>query len=282
MKRILKIECERAFTGNGFKLALLIGCLLMVWHYFDQVAPMGKGYLHLLETDPYNKLWQDNYPGELYDLWLGVHEFMNTQGRIFYLILPMLSALPFADSYFADAKDGFLRSVCTRTRRLHYFAAKYIAVFLSAFTVIAVPLLLDLLLGMLAFPLMPPLPPATTFTALRETDTLPWLYYNMPVVFVLVFTFFAGLFGGLLAALALAFSRILNYRFLVLLAPFIVYLFLSSLCSMLRVNYWNPMEIIRGGDCGGDGLPALIVESLLFFLVSCVGFIGKGAREDVF
>ena len=192
----------------------------------------------------------------------------------------MLATLPFADSYFADAKDGFLRSVCNRTKRLHYYVAKYIAVFLSAFVVITVPLLLDFLLGTLFLPLMQPLVTLSQ-TTVGETQTFPWLFYNMPVVYVLVYTLMAGVFAGLLAVLALAFSHILNYRVLVLLAPFIGYMFSSSLFNMLRLNGWSPQIFLRGYTTY-NGLPGFIGESLLLLVVSVVGFIWKGAREDVF
>ena len=279
MKRVLKIECERAFTGSGFKLALLIGCLISVWHYVDQYIPAAEAFLVTLDDFPFGRIWQ-HYPGQLYDFWIGQQMFLNTQGEIFYLILPMLAALPFADSYFADAKEGFLRSVCTRTNRLHYFAAKYIAVFLSAFTVVAVPLVLDFLLGMLAFPLMAPLVTQAQ-TSPGERDTFPWLFYHMPVVYVLLYSLLAGLMGGLLATVSLVFSRILNYRFLVLLAPFIGYMFLASVFPMIGLPYWNPRSILQG-TCSGDALPALIVENLVLLVLSLAGFVWKGAREDVF
>lgn len=279
MKRVLKIECERAFTGSGFKLALLIGCALAVWHALESYPAAANHYLAFIEDLPYQKKWY-HYPGQLYDYWIGQHCFRNTQGEIFYLILPMLATLPFADSYFADAKDGFLRSVCIRTKRLHYYVAKYIAVFLSAFVVITVPLLLDFLLGTLFLPLMQPLVTLSQ-TTVGETQTFPWLFYNMPVVYVLVYTLMAGVFAGLLAVLALAFSHILNYRFLVLLAPFIGYMFSSSLFNMLRLSGWSPQAFLRGyTTC--NGLPGFIGESLLLLVVSVVGFIWKGAREDVF
>lgn len=279
MKRVLKIECERAFAGSGFKLALLIGCALAIWHSLEHYPQAANWYLAFIEDLPYQKSWQ-HYPGQLYDFWIGQHFSFNTQGEIFYLILPMLATLPFADSYFADARDGFLRSVCIRTKRLHYYVAKYIAVFLSAFVVITVPLLLDFILGTLFLPLMPPLVTLSQ-TAVRENQTFPWLFYNMPVVYVLVYTLMAGVFAGLLAVLALAFSHILNYRFLVLLAPFIGYLFANSLFGMLHLSAWCPQVFLRGYHTV-NGLPGFICESLLLLVVSAVGFIWKGAKEDVF
>lgn len=279
MKRILKIELERAFTGSGFMLAMAIACALAVWHALEHYPVVADWSLRLIEEIREQKEWH-HYPGQLYDFWICQHFSFNTQGEIFYTILPMLAALPFADSYFADARDGFLRSVCIRTKRLHYYIAKYIAVFFSAFMVISVPLLLDFILGMLYLPVMKPLVTLSQ-TAMGENQTFPWLFYNMPVVYVLVYTLIAGVFAGLLAVLALAFSHILNYRFLVLLAPFIGYLFANSLFSMLGLSAWRPSSFLRGYTIP-SGLPGMIGESLLLLVISVVGFIWKGAREDVF
>ncbi len=87
--------------------------------------------------------------------------------------------------------------------------------------------------------------------------------------------------GGLLATVSLVVSRILNYRFLVLLAPFIGYMFLASVFPMIGLPYWNPRSILQG-TCSGDALPALIVENLVLLVISLAGFVWKGAREDVF
>ena len=55
MKRVLKIECERAFTGSGFKLALLIGCALAVWHALESYPAAANHYLAFIEDLPYQK-----------------------------------------------------------------------------------------------------------------------------------------------------------------------------------------------------------------------------------
>lgn len=95
--------------------------------------------------------------------------------QLFFLILPLLAALPFADSYFHDLRGGYLYNVCLRTDKKHYFAAKYLAVFLSGGTAVTLPLLANFLLCSMFLPSMKP---ESVNAYIRVYSSFPHLFFS--------------------------------------------------------------------------------------------------------
>lgn len=280
MKQVLKIELRRAFTSRGMFLALLIGSALAVYHCITEVLPMAETVAY--HTSPEMLAIQKGpfYPDFLYFTWLGGTMFRTLPTTLYFMILPILAALPFADSLFTDMKDGYIKNVCLRVEKKEYYLAKYIAVFLSGGVAAVAPLLLSFLLACMFLPAMKPEPNAGNLCAIRETSSFPWLYYNLPMVFIALYLVINFVFSGLLACLGVVATAYLGYRFLVLVTPFIVYLFINSGFGLLGLKDWQPNNFLLSGYENDVRLPILVC-TLVLLAVSVYGYLST-RKSDVY
>ena len=200
---------------------------------------------------------------------------------LYFLILPILASLPFADSFFQDAKGGFIQNICIRKNRKYYFHAKYLAVFLSGGTCAALPLLVNFLLCCLVMPSMKPEPAAST-SLLGPTSTFSDLYFNHPMLYVFLFLFIIFVFSGLIAGLALPVSYHVGYRFLVLIAPFMIYIFIIAFFKLLDLPQWQPTNFLRSWYGEYNTLWPISIELLALFLITFFSFSARGGKEDIY
>ena len=280
MKQVFKIELKRAFTSRGMFLALVIGIALAVYHCITQVLPMAETVAYCTSPEMLAKSRGTFYPDVLYFTWLSGSMFLTPPTTLYYMILPILAALPFADSLFTDMKDGYIRNVCLRVEKKDYYIAKYVSVFLAGGVAAAAPLLLSFLLACMFLPAMKPEVNAGTLNSIRETSSFPWLYYNLPMVFVVLYIVINFVFSGLLACLGVVSSAYLGYRFLVLVTPFIVYLFLNSGFGLLGLRDWQPNKFLLSGYDMDVRIP-IVVCTLVLLAISLFGYLST-RRSDIY
>ena len=72
----------------------------------------------------------DGQPASLFMYWFGLNS--GSPYKVTFLtIFPVLAMMPHALSYHLDRKGGYIKNVYTRTKKINYLTAKYLAVFLS-------------------------------------------------------------------------------------------------------------------------------------------------------
>lgn len=273
LKKMIRFECSRAFSTLGFKLALLIGALIAVSHFVMNVVPY---VLRLEEYIEINKPM--SYPGWLYSLWLGGNSY-TVQSFLFFMILPLLAALPFADSFYSDATGGYVAEVFTRIDRSRYFVGKYVAVFFSGAIAVLFPLVLNFLLSFSILPALKPEP--TDFGSPITADvSMSELYFNKPVLFLLVHLLIIFIIGGLFAVFALSASYFCNYQFLALISPFLLYISLVAIFGFLDLEDWQPNNFLNPAYRLHTISP-VFATGFLLILLSTFFFI-RGKRADVF
>lgn len=152
MSVYLRMELARAFRRKWFVISLAIGFAIALYNFFADVLPYAS------QLDLYmEKFYPTAYPGSLFTSWLGSN--YSTGTYYFFLILPLLAAIPFSDTLFTDAKGGFIQNLCVRSnKRSQYFLAKYIATFCSGGMAIIIPMVFSFCLGCLVFPFLNPEP----------------------------------------------------------------------------------------------------------------------------
>ena len=189
--KMIRYELSRAFTTLGFKLSILIGAIIALSHFLLEGLPSA---LKLEEYVARNKGMI--YPGWLYSQWMGGNS-SSIQSFLYFLILPLLAALPYADSFYSDATGGYLGELCTRVHRVHYLIGKYIAVFLSGAIAAVFPLILNFLLSSFVYPAMKP--EAALEISHLPAVSLSELYYSHPLVFWMIHIAMVFMISGLFA-----------------------------------------------------------------------------------
>ncbi len=275
MKKVFQIEVRRAYTGRGFWLALSIGIAIALMQFWTVILPAAAE----LPVRVLHGTAGMEYPGVLYGVWLGTYSRC-AETRLYFLILPLLAAMPFADSYFMDVKGGYIRNVYTRCKRSDYAVAKYIAVFLSAGTVTTIPLAVSFLLSTLVLPIMAP-EVSSLSGIMYNYSSFAWMYYHFPLLYVLFYLLIIFVFSGLFASFAFIASRHVGYSFLVLLAPAVLYILFSMLFTIFDMKAWQPMEIVAP-YFSGDARLSLLVYGIGLLVVTVFGFIPKEIKDDIF
>lgn len=205
---------------------------------------------------------------------------MSLESFIFFLVLPILAALPFGTSYFSDRKSGFLKNLYMQASRKQYLSAKYTAVFLSGGIAVLVPLLLNLLCSLV---LLPNLVPATILTqnGINASCAFYELYFTAPLGYIVLFLLLDFIFGGIFACIALAASFLSDYIVIVTVCPFFVQLVLHVVCTMFSVSECSSVYFTQAGY-GIKHLWVVGVYIIVGILATMVIFFHKGEKEDVF
>lgn len=269
---ILAIECKRAFIGSGFWLSLLLGSTLAIIQYVLEVIPAIQNLPENLEYG----LLEMMSPAFLYSSWLGGKSSGMLQ-YLYFLLLPIMAVLPYGDSFFLDVKGGLVHNICIRTNKKAYYLSKYFAVFLSGGIAVTLPLLINFLLSAAVLPGMN-MQPSAFYHLISNTSTFPNLFYQHPVCYVALYLFIIFVFSGFYATLAPLMSYYTNYRFLVLVAPFIFYLFLSAVSNVLGASSWDPINFLLPGYYENVLLPILVVP-LVIGLITFFGFVVWGEKD---
>lgn len=274
VKQILKTELKRAFTGKMFFISIGLGCILAILQLLLEVTghlPYMANYFTyqkpMTGIDYFFSAWMGGNPTDIY-------------GYIFFLLLPILAVLPYADTFYTDMKSGFVKNLLLRVKRRHYFFAKYIAAFLAGGAAVVIPLLLNFLSAAMVLPAI--LPQSTSGShPIWITSMWHGLYYNHPFVYEFLYMGLDFLFAGIFAAVALSVTRLAQNRIITLLSPFILYIFLSAFFDFLGQYDWAPRAFLPPGSGSGHG-PVVAVEAAVGFLLTFFVFVVRGPKDDVY
>ncbi len=277
MKNMLKAELQRAFQSKMFWIAVAIGCVITGWHVVQNVIPaINVGSISISDKI------QINYPNTVFNCWIG-GEWVSLQPTLYYIIVPILAALPFADSFFVDQKSGYLKNVFTRCKKRDYFFSKYIAVFLSAGCAVVIPLLLNLLVTALLLPSTVPTA-CTGIFPMFSNQMWSVLFFTHPYWYIFFYLLLDFVFCGLWSTLSLIVAFYVNNRFVVLLVPFLLYVgayFLLNFIGMDAMKV-NPFFFLRPTQGDQQRFWPILIWMIGLLVVTLPLFVCKGTRDDVY
>ena len=189
--------------------------------------------------------------------------------RAVVFLLPLVSVLPWSDSFLAESKGGFLKACFPRQDRRSYTENKILAVALGGFLPWATAGLLTLFLYFLLF------------FPLEQKGAIPFAMVWEPVAVLLRL----GILGAVLASLGGIAAALFRSAYLAFGLPFAGYYF----CLILQERYFPealwlyPPQWIMGSADWGPGKEGLWLFLLLFLAVavSLHGGILYGRVEEV-
>lgn len=271
MKNILQIELKRAFINKGFLIALLTGLMICLWHFFEYIFPC------VFDSSIFIGDGKSYFPPSSYNWWIGGN-YVPIQSYLYFLILPIFATIPYGNSYIVDEKIGLLKNIFIRTQKGKYLLSKYIAVFLSGAVAVVVPLIVNFYLTALVLPSI--LPDTASGNSVVYSN-FKWgdIFYTKPLLFILLHILIVFVFSGFIATIALALSSLINNRYVVIFAPMIIYVFLSSLADITQINELNLMGIINPTQ-GYGSTAIVIIYSVVLFIFTFVPFYCYGVKKD--
>lgn len=102
MKSIFKIEMKRAFCNRLFFISLCIGCFLTIADAVMNCVPT------MMNLNQYG-LPEGAYCFSIFESFEYFVTSHSIWFSIFFMIFPILAAMPFADSYYVDCKSGYVK-----------------------------------------------------------------------------------------------------------------------------------------------------------------------------
>lgn len=169
----------------------------------------------------------------------------------FYLVYPFLVVLPFATSYVEDYQNRLLAVYVSRISREYYYISKVIVCFLGTAVLVLIPCIINMSLCAIFLPhnnnmLIGEYQMGNYYKNLLgmniaySTDypAVPMmkLFLLNPYLYNLVYLIIFSLFTGLMAALTLSFSFLLNKSKLLLFIPVFLLLRTSDLYDTFRLD----------------------------------------------
>lgn len=266
MTHYLKLELNRAFCSRYMTVALLTGCGLSLWHFCDYIWPLRDCIL------------QGSYPLSSFDRWIGGENY-SFQAKIYFTFLPILCALPHGASWLFDGISGYGNQAIVRRGQREYVRAKYLAVFLSGAAVAVLPLLFDFLITNLVVPAVCP-QAGYGLSPIRAASLWGGLYFSHPFLYLLAYLLLDGAFYGLFTTLSLAGTVFLRNRYLVQLAPFLVYMALYCVGSSTGCLSICPAGFLRPSQLFTAQLPWVMGEAAIL-LAAGVVFLCYSERQEM-
>lgn len=270
MTKMIKEELKRGYDTIGLILSLLMGFGCIIY----------KNYV-LLSHDFKMQKYFRNYQGyvifnkgNFYCRWL--YSYIDPSMLYLFYFMGIIAALPYGVSYYQDKKKGIIRNICIRTEKSHYLSAKYLAVFFTGGTVVALPLVLDLLISKLSYPY--------DFIRLLGTPlngVSDWMRFTIDHIYVaaLLVILLWFLFGGFLATVSLVVSCVADNVFTIQLIPFLLMLVLFYIPGMLPFSYrrYFPFNFLR---INNDIVQAFL-EVILLSILTFLSFFVIEKRKDI-
>ena len=272
MVKILKLELSRAIKSKAMLGTILIGLIITVAHNI-QYNTAAINFINMASKYP-KPMYS---PPNAFTEWIGAS--YTAQSFLYYLILPILACIPFADSFFTDKKSGYIKNVLIRANRKDYFMGKYLATFIAAGIAVIVPLIVNLIITSMFLPSY--IPNVSTYGQIGQVSMWSKVFFTHPYIYILGYLIIDFMFSGFIATIGLSISLIAEYRFMVIIAPFLIYVFIYSVLGSFNLESYIPLIFLQPYSYKNKFI-IILLETVMMFLITASTFLIKGRKEDIY
>jgi len=223
MKKQLVVEFRRMLKAPTFYIAVLLGLFIAISHVIQITLPLANAN----ETAFYTEL--DIIPHSVFTCMMDMGRgSFSWQPSLLINIAPILAALPFGVSFYCDKRTGYIKNCMVRESKGAYLWAKYIITFISGGFVLALPVFVNFIGNCMLVPLIKPMRGTHLFAYVPSY--IENIYYDMPVLYILLICILYFMIGGLLATMCLGAAYLVDIIFLVQLFP-VIFVYLYNVCA---------------------------------------------------
>lgn len=274
MRAFLKIECKRVIKSWGFRTSVLIGALISLTQYIMVVFPM-RQYLDTYEKAELSMIM----PHTVFTKWLG-GEAISVQHFLLLMILPLICVVPWSISTYTDRKEGIVKNYFIRAQKCHYYSAKYIVNFIVGGVVSIFPLISNLMLTSATLPSLKPEVSTGTF-AIRTDSLFADLFYSRPYIYIFTYLLIIFVFCGIVSCFATSIGILLDNSFTIILLPFIMHLFLYTMCSSVNMQKYAPFYFLDPfQNASSVSFEIILIEALILILISIFSYL-RGIKDEI-
>lgn len=293
MKNLIKIELKKAIVSKYFLIGML---LLLLFSLLSAVYMLNNRADYNPESILTEYYYEDGAfktnPDlpifSAYNSWVGA-EIMSLAHSLFFHLLPVGAAIPFAWTFYSERKSGYIKNVAIRTKKINYYIAKTIAVFTSGCIAVFIPYIVNILIIFAFVPSITPFAGYTFYNYIYFGNMWADIYFTNPVLYIALYVLLNTIYGGIFALLSFMVTFYINNIFAVLFLPFITFVVLNFTHDIIDPNYlhryaaYNPTSFLHSLYSEGDKMwqPVVIVTLILLFVSILTIFI-RGYKDEVF
>lgn len=179
------MELKKAFWNKRFLFSLSVCSFLSLLSGFLQI----RGYIirtRFLNTHAYQNVadWGKDYhlsAETMADFWIGM-DFSTWCATAFFFLLPLLAVLPYGSSLHREYKSGYLNLITPQISQKRYFAAKFLASFLSGGAVIVLPMIVNVIFVACTVPMRLPSVLEVIYNGVYGFGLWAEVFYTHPVL----------------------------------------------------------------------------------------------------
>jgi len=264
LKTLIRIELERAFKNKMFFVSVFISIAIVIYHLILYVIPMRAitipYLLKIFETSP---LKVDMLPG-VYSEWIAMNQ--NAAREILFVILPLIAAVPYGISLFLDEKNNYINNIAVRTNKRNYYIAKAIVLFLSGGAIAAIPLIVSFLANAVILPFDSPIPYSGAYMVF-VTYIFGDVFYSNPLIYIIIYIIWVFVGFGLLNTFCFVAVYIMENRFAVLMAPFIIYFTSYVILNIAGSSITAPWSYLQMNRLKIDDIWQVCIQVGIFIII---------------
>lgn len=272
MKQMLKIELERAFRSSGFWLSLMIGMLISIIQYIQKVIPAVSEILLPMK----DKL---AIPVCVHQTWIAMGD--GWYYTLFVRLIPLLAVIPYAVTYYTDNKKGIVHNYYSRTNKIKYLLAKWMAVFITGGMTAIIPLMVNL---MATSAVLPSFIALDYIISCNANGMWSYILYSHPYIYYILSFILQFICAGLIATVSLLISRYVNNAFIVLLFPSVLCEFMNATAGWLparKLKALAPWRLFRIDQLAVKYWQTYVIFICTILVMDLVVYVWRGVKDDV-
>lgn len=270
MRGYMRMELRRAFCSTKFIIAFSVAMGICIWHFVENVVPLGQ-YMGMN--------FKGEYPHSAFAKWIG-GEWGSLQPTLYYLIVPILCAVPYGRSFYFDTKSGFIVQMITRGKKKAYIAAKFISSFFTGAVIAVVPLLFNFLLTNTVVPSIMPQSGIGHFP-IGDENMMSELFYSHPFLYLFLYLMLDAVFFGMLNIISLWAVSFVSNGFWIVLMPFLFYTFIFCIARLVNQEQFAPVFFLRPCQPCSPDASNVLLEFLILFALNLFFFVWYQKREKI-
>lgn len=258
MRKYFEMEWKRAFYNKWFLIAILISLSISIWHFYEMVWKI-KNYIDV-----------GLYPHSVFGKWIGGENY-SIQGMLFFIIMPLLCALPYGRTFFDDKKTDYINNIVKKEEMSYYIFAKISVSILCGSLLSGIPLVFDFLLTGSVLPAVSPQSGLGIFS-ISEGMLFANMFYKNPYTYVVIFILIDVIFYGLINTISLAAADFVEKGIWAVTMPFWVNLFILSVVRLINAEKFAPVIFLRPSQPIYADIKIIIIEFAILCLMNVVFF----------
>lgn len=230
MKRFIRMELQKGLHSSTFYLSIIIGVLITTINVVENISTTSQITENIKQQ--FTGISSSYIGASLFVNWIAVN-IPSLGHQMYYLIWPILAALPYGWSYYQERHNGVYYQMVCRSSKTQYLVAKYLAVFISGGLAVSIPVLINLLISALICPYCIP-KVITSIVAIFDGSFLSEIFYSSPWLHALIWCVVEFLWGGVAACCCLISGTKPRLQVIVTLTPFALFVLLDGVISVIR------------------------------------------------